>query len=134
MAKKKLQQKVQKKTANPFLILSLVIVLSAVGWFIYNYHFLPKERATIVPTNAVETHKILKIAQDGTKDVVKGISVRYVFVKQVGDYALVKALPLHNDTDPLQIVLQEKDGTWQIIAAGTAFPELETILPSGFLE
>ena len=82
-----------------------------------------------------EQKQIMAAAQKNVlNNEINGIQVTFVFGKQMGEYALVRAVPLHNETDPLQIVLQKVHGKWKVIASGTAFPELEGKVPSGLFE
>jgi len=36
---------------------------------------------------------------------INGIKVNFVFGKQMGEYAIVRAVPIHNETDPFRCVL-----------------------------
>ena len=82
-----------------------------------------------------EQKQIMEAAQKNVlNNQINGIQVKFVFGKQMGEYALVRAVPLHNETDPLQIVLQKVDGSWEVIESGTAFPDLEGKVPSGLFE
>ena len=65
---------------------------------------------------------------------INGIKVKLEFRKQIGDYALVHAVPLQNETDTLRIILQQAQGQWHVIASGTSFPELERKIPPSLLQ
>ena len=79
-----------------------------------------------------EEKQIMVAAQKNVVDnTINGIHVNVVFGKQIGEYAIVRAVPLHNETDPLQIILQKVRGKWKVIDSGTAFPNLEGKVPSG---
>ena len=124
---------------HPLSMFVLVMVLSGVGWFTYTHHFAPLEHQGINPsTQYAEEQDEKQIMAAATRDKqnseINGIKVKFVFHKKIGDYAVVQAIPLNHETDPLQIVLQKSNGNWHVIDSGTSFPELEDKLPEGLLQ
>lgn len=131
------KQKKKRQHMHALSIFAVVIVLCGAGWVVSNYHFAPLEQKGITPATKYEKEErqIMEAAtRDKQNDEINGIKVKFVFHKHIGDYALVQAIPLNHETDPLLIILQKVSGGWQIIASGTAFPELEDKLPKGFFE
>jgi hypothetical protein len=128
------QKKQHKQHIQPLFMLALVLILSGIGAFVYHSHFAPLERQNIRPGTIGEDRIMTAAQKIAPNNEINGIKVRLEYRKQVGDYALVRAVPLSGQTDPLHIVLQQVDGRWQVIASGTAFPELEDKLPEGLFQ
>ncbi len=127
--------KVIKKRSSQVFLIAVVLLVSGASLYIYQQKFPPKGTVTTQTDKQDEQELIMAAAKGGnTTNEINGIEVTYVFGKQIGDYALVRAVPLNNETDPLQIILQKVNGKWQVIDSGTSFPELEDKLPTGFFE
>lgn len=135
-----------RKGFTSVLSVVLVLVLVGVGIFVFKNYFEKMTRVTDVKTASgvkpsdsnggnteSEQDEIMAVAKgNSTENKINGIAVEYQFGKQVENYATVRAVPLHNETDPLVIVLQNIDGKWEVIEFGTAFPVLEQKVPTLF--
>lgn len=53
-------------------------------------------------------------------------------IRQVGDYARLRAISTEQNLDPLTIIMVKKNGAWEVLDFGTAFPELEATIPALF--
>lgn len=132
---KSMAKKVSKKRSIPWLL--IIILLTVVGSVLLyiSQQITPTTTEFATQPTPTEEERIMSVAQgDNTTNEINGIKVNYVFGKQIGEYAIVRAVPLQNETDPLQIVLQKVNGKWQVIDSGTSFPELEGKVPSELFE